>query len=450
MCVKNVEEPHAFLKAASGGSAEASSVRGTRQRVEAVMLARHVLVCGRTIDFDPAPDGGSRAVAPNRPLVARMAARSPSLTLGIEEEYFLVDLETGELAAEPDPAFLNQAKELLGRQMSVELFQSELEVETGVCRTIAEAAEALRQLRRTMIELAGRFGMAPVAVSSHPFSSWRQQWTTDSERYRSMAEDYQTIARRSIVTGMHVHVGVEDDEQRIGLMNRVIPWLPLLLALSASSPFWQGRDTGLKAIRGTVFGEFPRTGIPDRFASFADWQVFIDLLGHTEVLPDPTKLWWDIRPSVRWPTVEMRITDVCTRIDDALTIAALYQSLMAKLAREDEAELDWHRFQRALVEENKWRAQRSGTSAHLADYDCRALVPVADLVDRLVDELEPDARDLGCLEKVRNARRIVSEGTSADRQLAIHHGAVADGASAGEAGHAVVRWLTETTAAGTG
>jgi glutamate---cysteine ligase / carboxylate-amine ligase len=378
-----------------------------------------------------------------------MPSSAPSLTLGIEEEYFLVEPETCALAAKADPAFLEEANKLLSGHMSVELFQSEFEVETGVCRSIAEARQELRGLRRAVIELAARHGLAPIAASSHPFSSWRHQRTTESERYRIMAEEYQTIARRSIVTGMHVHVGIADDEARIDLMNRVKPWLPLLLALSTSSPFWDGRDTGLKAIRGTVFGDFPRTGIPDRFESFAAWREFLALLGETELLPDPTKLWWDIRPSIRLPTLELRVADVCTRLEDALTIAALYQALIAWLAVSPRPPTTPPASERTLIAENKWRAQRSGIAATLGDFTSRTAVPVAELVERLVADLADHAARLGCLDEVENARRIVREGTSADRQRQIFTAALDDGASRHEALQAVVRWLIDTTAAGT-
>jgi glutamate---cysteine ligase / carboxylate-amine ligase len=378
-----------------------------------------------------------------------MPASAPSLTLGIEEEYFLVDRETCALAAKADPAFLEEAQALLSGHMSVELFQAEFEVETGVCRTIAEARAELRQLRGAVIDLARRHGLAPIAASSHPFSSWRQQRTTESERYVAMAREYPTIARRSIVTGMHVHAGIEDDEARIDLMNRVKPWLPLLLALSTSSPFWAGRDTGLKAIRGTVFGDFPRTGIPDRFESFAAWQEFLSVLRDTDLLPDPTKLWWDIRPSIRLPTVELRVCDVCTRLEDALTIAALYQALLAWLAATPAPPDAPAGFERTLIAENKWRAQRGGIEATLGDFASRTTLPVAALVERLLADLAPTASRLCSLAEIHNARRILSEGTSADRQRQIYTTALDAGASPHEGLQAVVRWLIEATAEGT-
>jgi carboxylate-amine ligase len=310
---------------------------------------------------------------------------------------------------------------------------------------VGEARAELRRLRGTVGEIAGRYGMRLLACSTHPFSTWEEQRSTEASRYRKLADDYQAVVRRNLICGMHVHAGIADDEERIRLMNGVVPYLPVLLALSTSSPFWRGHETGLKAFRPTICGELPRTGLPDTLAGWAGWQELLAILADTELCPDPTKIWWDIRPSAKHPTLEVRLAEACTRLEDALTIAALYQCLLGYLIRVPPACEDWHRFQRMLAEENKWRAQRWGCEAHLADFDRRRLVPFADLLDGLLEQLAPEIERFGCAEEAAHARTILQRGTSADRQLAIYRERLTDGASEDEALRAVVAWIAETT-----
>lgn len=376
-----------------------------------------------------------------------MAEDANGFSIGIEEEYLLVEAGSGALIETRPRAFFDEAAAALGERVTSELQQSMIEVGTPPCATVGEARRELAGLRRALAEVAGRHGLALLACSTHPFADWDRQRRTEADRYREMGDDYRAIARRSVVCGMHVHVAVADLDRRLALMDRVVPWLPLLLALSASSPFWRGHETGLKAFRSTIFGEWPRTGIPESFADAADWRAYLDLLAATGVCPDPTKLWWDIRPSVKLPTLEVRIADVCTDLEDALTLAALCQALVATLARTPATPRDWGRHQRSLVEENKWRAQRSGAAAELADYDARRLVPVRELVERLIGAVREDAARLGCLPEVERARAIAERGTSADRQLAVFREALARGADAATAQRAVVAWLAARTVA---
>jgi glutamate---cysteine ligase / carboxylate-amine ligase len=377
-----------------------------------------------------------------------MAPREPALTLGIEEEYLLVDLATRDLVTRQDPGFMRTCEALLGDQVTHELLQSQVEVGTRICRNVAEARRDLARLRATVADTARRHGMGLVAASTHPSAAWRDQQNVDKDRYRNLTEDYQQVARRLVICGMHVHAGIEDDELRIDLMNQLAYFLPHLLALSTSSPFWQGEDTGLKSYRLTVFGNLPRTGVPETFESYGEWLRLLQVMDETGVCDDPTKIWWDARPSAKHPTLEMRVCDVCTTLEDTLTIAALYQSLLGALWRLRARNQTWRLYRRILIEENKWRAQRWGTEGKLADYGRRSLVPYADLLDELIALVAEEADRLACRAEVERAREIVARGTSADRQRWIYKATLTEGASPPEARRAVVDWLLQETVAG--
>ncbi len=377
-----------------------------------------------------------------------MAPRKPSLTLGIEEEYLLVDPRTGELVIDQPPGLMPACKEKLGDQVTHELLAAQIEVGTGICADIAEARADLARLRRTVAELAADFGLAIVATSTHPLASWRTQKSVDLERYRILTRDLQALARRLVVCGMHVHAGIEDDDLRIDLLNQVAYFLPHLLALSASSPFWEGQDTGLKAFRPTIFGDLPRSGMPETFESYREWQRLLEFMAECGVCDDPSKIWWDARPSAKQPTLEMRICDICTRFEDAITIAALYQAILAMLFRLRAGNQRWRQYRPILLEENKWRAQRWGVEGELADFGQVKMVPFADLVEELVALLSDVAGELGCLSELRRASEIVVRGTSADHQLRIYREARAQGAEDLEARRTVARWLIEATLEG--
>lgn len=376
-----------------------------------------------------------------------MAAREPGLTLGIEEEYLLVDPATGDLVATPPAGFMPACQEALGDQVTHELLLAQVEVGTRPCASLAEARDELKRLRRTVAACADTHGMALVAASTHPFAAWDTQARTPRERYDALARDYQAVARRQLVSGMHVHAGIEDDDLRIDLMGQLTYFLPHLLALSASSPFWRGQDTGMKAFRPVVFGDLPRSGLPEPLASFAEWRQLLADLAEIGLCDDGSKIWWSIRPSIRHPTLELRITDICTHVEDTLTLAALYRCILRHLWGLRARNQCWRSYRRILIEENLWRAQRYGIEAELADFGEARLKPMAALVDEIIDLVRADAEALGCLAEIERARRIVRDGTSADQQLAVYRRAKEGGADETEAQRAVVRWLIATTVA---
>ena len=377
-----------------------------------------------------------------------MAPTEPRLVLGLEEEYLLVDSLTRELVRSPDPGFMPACKAALGEQVTFELLQSQVEVGTPVCLDIAQARRELAGLRHAVAALARDHGMALMAASTHPFASWDEQRRTDLERYRAITEDYQVLARRQVICGMHVHAQIEDEDLRIDLMNQVAYFLPHLLALSTSSPFWRGQETGLKAIRPSIFDDLPRSGLPERLESWRDWEQLLQTMAEIGLCVDATQVWWDIRPSAKHPTLELRAPDICTNIEDALAVAALYQALLRRLWRLRACNQSWRVYRRILIGENKWRAQRWGIEAELADFGAGRLKPMKELVDELVALVAEDADALGCLAEVQRTRTIVAEGTSADRQLAIYHEALREGASPEEARRAVVDWLVAATVEG--
>ena len=377
-----------------------------------------------------------------------MALSPPSLSLGVEEEYLLVDPASRDLVVAPPEGFMARCQERLAGRATHELLQAQVEVDTRVCPNVAEVRRELTELRLAVAQTAQDFGMALIAASTHPFANWRAQKKVEKERYAVLARDMQTLAARLVICGMHIHAGIEDEELRIDLMNQATYFLPHLLALSTSSPFWEGHATGLKAYRPTIFGDLPRSGLPEYFASADEWHHMLRLLAQTGLCDDPTKIWWDLRPSVRFPTLELRICDVCTRLEDALTIAALWQSILATLYGLRASNQTWRRYRRTLVAENKWLAQRHGISAELADYGSLSCKPFGVLLEELIQLVRPEAERLGCLDEVVAARHILDRGTSADRQLAVHAKALADGADEREAGVAVVDWLIEETLVG--
>jgi len=372
----------------------------------------------------------------------------PQFTLGIEEEYFLVDKTTRNVVGDPPDGMLAECEALLGAQVSPEFLRSQIEIGTRVCMTLDEARADLRRLRGTIASVAARHGMAPIAAATHPFARWEAQKTTERVRYQSLESDLQGVGRRLAICGMHVHIGIPDDELRIDLLNQASYFLPHLLALSTSSPFWQGDNTGLKSYRLAVFDEMPRTGTPERFASWGEYRRHVDILVGAGLIGDATKLWWDLRPSDRFPTLEMRITDCCTTLEDTLSIAALFRCLLRMLWRLKRENQRWRLYARMLIDENRWRAQRYGSDQGLVDFGRSAIVSYAELLEEILTLVDQDARRFGCLAEVTHAREILSRGTSADRQLAAFERALSAGATRDDALAAVVDWLIAETTSG--
>ena len=372
----------------------------------------------------------------------------PPFTIGIEEEYLLVDLKTRDLDNDPPPELMAECHAQGGGQVSPEFLRSQIEIGTRVCRTIPEAKADLKRLRRTVVEVARRHGLAPIAASTHPFARTFQQKHTDKDRYVALAKEMQAAARRMLICGMHVHCGIDDNEQRIDLMNQLSYMLPHLLALSTSSPFWEGELTGFKSFRLTIFSALPRTGLPERFASYGEYQRHIDTLIRTGLIQDTSKMWWDLRPSWRYPTLETRIMDCCTSVDDSACLAALVQSLLRMLSRLRRHNQQWRMYPDMLVNENRWRAMRYGSDEGFLDLARGELVPFPQLVEEMIALVHEDAVALGCLAEVEHARTILKRGTSAHRQVAVFEAARERGASEREALVAVVDWLIEETARG--
>ncbi|MGI9371360.1 MAG: carboxylate-amine ligase [Hyphomicrobiales bacterium] len=375
-----------------------------------------------------------------------MSYKEPAFTLGIEEEYLLVDKQSRDLVAETPDGLMEECTQALEGQVSPEFLQCQIEVGTRVCKTIGETREDLTRLRSTIAELAGKRGLAPIAASTHPFADWHQQRHTDKERYNVLSKDLGAVVQRMLICGMHIHVCVEDEDLRIDLFNQLGYFLPHMLALSTSSPFWQGKATGLKSYRLTVFDGLPRTGLPPNFGSYGEYERTAEVLVKAGLIEDTTKIWWDLRPSARFPTLEMRVCDVPTRLEDTISITALYMCITRMLFRLRGKNQRWRHYQNFLIDENRWRAQRYGVEEGLIDFGRGELVPYANLLDELIGLVEEDAEALNCMAEINHLRDIAANGTSADRQLRTYNEVLAGGKSQDDALKAVVDMLIEETA----
>ena len=379
-----------------------------------------------------------------------MGYKEPSFTIGVEEEYLLVNRETRDLVTDMPESMIEEceaAMEARG-QVSPEFLRAQIEVGTKVCENIAEVREELSRMRECVSKVADRHGCAPIAASTHPFARWLDQRHTDKERYDSLGRELQATARRLLICGMHVHVGIEDEETRIDLMSQFAYFLPHLLALSCSSPFWEGENTGLKSFRLTVFDALPRTGMPENFSSWAEYSRHIDVMVAAGLIEDGTKIWWDVRPSARYPTLETRVMDVCTNIDDAICIAAINVSLLRMLFRLRRSNQRWRTYARMLLMENRWRAMRYSFDEGLLDLGRGAIVPHEENLGELIELVREDSDALGCTAEVEHAWKILKRGTSAHRQVATYERAIAAGAAPREALEAVVDMLIQDSRVG--
>ena len=343
----------------------------------------------------------------------------PSLTIGIEEEYQIIDPRTRELRSYITQ-ILEEGRLILREQVKPELHQSIVEVGTNVCKTPAEARAELVRLRRAIMQLAARNHLKIAAAGTHPFSSWHTQEITPMERYMGVRKDMGELAQRLLIFGTHVHIGIEDREFLIDAMNVSRYLLPHVLCLSTSSPFWMARNTGLKSYRSVIFRNFPRVGIPPVFQSWAELEHLVDTMVRTNCIPDGSKLWWDVRPNWKYPTLEFRLCDVCTRVDEAVCIAAIFQAVVAKLWKWRRENLTFRVYPTVLIEENKWRAVRYGLDGKLMDLGKQQELPADDLIRELVEWFIGDVIDeLGSRKEIEYVYHILKNGSSADRQLAV-------------------------------
>ncbi len=338
------------------------------------------------------------------------------LTIGIEEEYQIIDPESRELTSYITE-FLEEGAMVFRDQVKPEFLQSQVETGSHVCRNIKEARQEITRLRRIVCDIAQKNNRKIIAAGTHPFSKWQEQIVTDKDRYKSLIADMHYIAQRLLIFGMHVHIGIPSRELRFDIMNQVRYFLPHILCLSTSSPFWLGQNTGLKSYRSVIFEDLPRTGIPEYFDSPDEYDHFIDTLVKTHCIDEPTKIWWDVRPHPNFPTLEFRVCDCVTRLDDVIAIAALLQALVAKLIILRKNNQTWRIYRKALIEENKWRAIKDGLDGKLMDLGKKQEVPTRFLIEEMIEFVDEVVDELGSRQEIEHIHSILKDGTSADRQL---------------------------------
>lgn len=345
----------------------------------------------------------------------------PSLTIGIEEEYQTIDPETRDLRSHIQAEIIEKGRMILSEQVKPEMHQSVIEIGTVVCNTIQQAKEEIRTIRREIVNLARKNGLRIAAGGTHPFAEWARQEIHPDPRYQSMVEDLKMVARANLIFGLHVHIGIEDRETAIQVMNGARYFLPHLLALSSNSPFWQGMETGLKSYRCKVFDKFPRTNIPDIYSSWSEFKNYVDLLIKTKCIDDAKKIWWDIRPHPHYPTLEFRVCDMPMRFEESIAIAALCQAIIAKLYKIHEKNQSFRHYSRSLIMENKWRAARYGLDGKLIDFGKQTEVPERELIAEVLEFIEDVVDDLGSRNEIMYIHQILRHGTGADRQLRVFH-----------------------------
>lgn len=400
----------------------------------------------------PIPFDDAGAQMNDSPPDGAAGSTDPHITLGCEEEFFLVDPVSRDLLADPEPQIFEHCRENQGAHKVVrEFLRSQIETNSRVCASVAEVRTALRETRRTVIEAAERHGAAVMAASVHPLAEWREQAPTPRDRYGQFASTFQETVRRAVVGGMHIHAGFADADTRVRVMTALRRYLPLLHALSTSSPFNAGHETGFKSYRLILFGSLPRTGIPGPLGSWTEYERLVSEYQRMNFIGDGSELWWDIRPSHSFPTVEIRICDVCTRIEEAMTIVALYACLVRRLTRRALRDELPPEPMTELISEDRWMAQRYGVFAFLGDRKSGGgRTDIYDETARLVRDLAPDARALDCEAEVRHALDIIREGTSADRQLDLYRLRRLEGDSREEALRRVVDMVIAETREDTG
>jgi carboxylate-amine ligase len=365
-----------------------------------------------------------------------------TFNIGIEEEYFLIDAETKQVSRRMPEGFLAAAKQASGGRIMGEFLQSQIEAVTRPHADIKAARQELRDLRQAVAQVAAEHGLAILASGTHPTADWDKSQQSEGERYDQVMDDLQMIGQRNMLCGLHVHVELPDPNDRVDVMMRMLPYLPLFIALATSSPFWRSRSTGLKGYRLAAYDELPRTGVPELFRNKEEFDTYIDALVKAGVVPDASYIWWSIRPSLKHPTLELRAPDCPTLVDDSIAIAALWRALARRLTRNPQLNSGLNVVSRAIVVENKWRAQRYGVRGTMVGDN--GAISVADLIERVIEETAEDAEALDSLAEMRRCRTIVSAGTSADVQIAVYE------AHRGRDGHeraleAVTKWIAVAT-----
>lgn len=380
--------------------------------------------------------------------MARQAKRqrwplTHTFKIGIEEEYFLVDAATKAVARSMPKAFLEAAKKATADQVMGEFLQSQIEVRTLPHTDIKTAREELRHLRQTVAKTAAEHGLAILAAGTHPTADWGRSRQSEGERYDAVMDDLQMIGQRNMLCGLHVHVELPDPDDRVNVMTRMMPYLPLFVALATSSPFWNSRPTGLKGYRLAAYDELPRTGVPELFHTKEDFDAYVEALVKAGVMTDSSYIWWSMRPSLKHPTLELRAPDVPTLADDSIAIAALWRSLARRVTYNPQLNADINAVGRAVVVENKWRAQRHGvTGTFVCDHGA---ISVADFLDQVIEETAEHAEALGCLSQMKRCRTIVGGGTSADAQMSVYETHRKKSEDRTQALQAVSDWLAVAT-----
>ena len=366
-------------------------------------------------------------------------------TIGIEEEFFVFDARTRRAVRRTDPCFLERARAAIGDRVMTEMLQSQIEVATPPCVSMDEARTHLARYRQVLAEAAASRSLGIAAMGTFPLAFWPEQEMTPKARYGAIMEDLQMIGARNMLCGMHVHVAVAEGASRIDIIRRLTPYLPLLLALSTSSPFWQGHFSGLRGYRLAAYDELPRTGLPELFRTEAEYDDYVSALAAAGVIPDASYIWWAVRPSLQHPTIELRVADSCTRLDDALAVAALFRCLVRALDRDARLNAGFDRVGRAITAENKWHAQRHGIAATFVDPFTRTPVDIKGWLSGVRDMVAADAAALGCTDMLAHLDTIVAEGTSADRQIAVYRAARDAGRQRLTAVKDVIDWAAAAT-----
>lgn len=366
---------------------------------------------------------------------------------GIEEEYFLSDIENRGAVRNVSPRFIAAARAAFPGEVQREMLQSQIEVATQPCLSMREARQSLAGLRAGLSTIGREHGLTVLAAGTHPSAVWSRQKPTAAARYDKLMRDLQMLGSRNQVCGLHVHVEVAEVDMRVGLMTRVMPFLPLILALSTSSPFWQAQRTGLLGYRLAAYSELPRTGLPELFETPAEYQRYIDIMVGTRAIEDSSFVWWAVRPSQRHPTLELRVADSCTRLADTMALAALFRCLVRMLERSPKVNANLTATSRAIASENMWRAQRYGIHGGFICESSRTMQTVQQVLAETLALIAEDAMALDCVAEVSRCREIIADGTSADIQLAIFEDARVRETQKGGALAAVVDWLAKETRA---